>query len=123
MLYRIEDLDITIVKGDLNARIGKHKDFIEDLDEIPEREVLDTNNNRHGVEFIEFLHECRFCVLNGRGLGNQNDYTSVSTKGSAVVDYIAVPINDLKLFSNFKVEACADIVDKLNLHSLVVQAS
>lgn len=40
---------------------------------------------------IEFLKDSKCCILNGR-LSPQNDhFTSVSTKGKAVVDYIVTP--------------------------------
>jgi len=41
--------------GDLNARIGKGKDFIEDIDELTERQVIDENVNKHGTALLEFL--------------------------------------------------------------------
>ena len=87
--------------GDLNVRIGKGKDFIEDIDELIERQVIDENVNKHGTALLEFLQETKMCVLNGRGV--TNDYTSSSTRGSAVVDYIMVPISEYPKFSQFRV--------------------
>ena len=60
---------------------------MDSLPDIPHRVVTDiTPPNRHGKSLIDFLKCTNLCMLNGRskeGCG----YTSVSTKGLAVVDY------------------------------------
>ena len=66
-------------------------------------------------------------MLNGRGIG-QNTYTSISTRGSAVVDYCLVPIQCYDDFKNFEVLEILELYDKLNInipckvpdHSLLV---
>ena len=50
------------------------------------REVIDFCLNNYGKIFVDFLINTNMCILNGRGSGN-NDFTSVSTIGNAVVDY------------------------------------
>ena len=43
--YTYEDVDIHICLGDLNARIGKLKDTIDDIDDEPQRIIIDDNIN------------------------------------------------------------------------------
>ena len=116
-LYKYDDVDNHVLLGDLNARIGKGKDYIEDIDELPKRKVLDENTNKHGSSLLEFLHESRMCVLNGRD--KLDDYTSVSVKGASVVDYIMVPVTQFSSFSEFKVDSCLNMIEKHNLQQLV----
>ena len=85
-----------IATGDFNARRGSKKDFNADLDHIPLRSCTDTVVNKFGEHFIEFLTYCNLCVLNGRGSHPARDtYTSISSKGLAVVDYVCVPYEQL----------------------------
>ena len=81
--------------------------------------MIDTNINDHGNTLIEFLHESQMCILNGRGNPYLDGYTSISTKGTAVVDYIIVPIKDYCQFSEFKVETCLDIIKRLFIEHYV----
>ena len=119
-IYTLENIDLNICLGDLNARIGKWSDIIEDVDDIPDRKYIDENTNNHGASLIEFLQESRMCVLNGRGNDIENNYTSISiNKGAAVVDYILVPINDFSQFSEFKVQPCMEIIRENKLQSLI----
>jgi len=53
---------------------------------IQSRDVVDFTTNAYGDRLIDFLIYTNMCILNGRHYVN-NDYTSVSVKGSAVVDY------------------------------------
>ena len=51
------------------------------------------------------------CILNGRNYV-KNDYTSISTKGLAVVDYCLVSHDHLSLFSNFSVVRALDAISQ-----------
>ena len=51
------------------------------------------------------------CILNGRNAVN-NDFTSISEKGLAVVDYVFVPNEGLKLFRNMEVIGARELFDK-----------
>lgn len=89
--------------GDFNSRLGDRLDYIDDIDEVPDRHVLDLARNAYGELFSEFLQNVNLCVLNGHNT-TWNDYTSVRRQGGmAVVDYCAVPYELLHLFSNFEV--------------------
>ena len=56
---------------------------------------------------------------NGRSDPKYNNFTSISTLGRAVVDYmyiyIIVPPSTLAYFSNFEVHTVLDLVEELNL--------
>ena len=55
---------------------------------LTKRLCVDNVVNEHDRSLLEFLHDNSLCALNGRfGL---NKYTSISTRGSAVVDYAIV---------------------------------
>ena len=48
-----------------NARTGCLKDCIDDIDNIPQRNVIDTNTNAYGKQFLDFLQESNMCILSG----------------------------------------------------------
>ena len=43
-IYQMEDVDMLVFAGDVNARIGMKKDDIDDVDEIANRICIDENN-------------------------------------------------------------------------------
>ena len=111
-----EDGCIMTIVGDFNARIGRKQDFNPEICNISARCGIDTVTNRFGEYFLEFLNDCNFCVLNGRGSDPGCDtYTSISPKGAAVVDYICVPTDQLKYWSGFCVDLVTETVDKMGL--------
>ena len=109
--YRNTNVDMTVIAGDLNGRVGNMKDFIDTVDMIPEREILDTGSNLHGQALIEFLLESQCCLLNGRFKPEQNAFTNITGKGSSVVDYMIVPHVNFKNCTSFSVETCSDIIN------------
>ena len=85
------------------------------FDEIRSRMVIDEVCNKHGQSFIDFLNDSKFCVLNGR-FGEQSiQYTSISTRGKAVVDYVCVPHDVLEQCLDFKIYNCNDMIDSFNI--------
>lgn len=88
-VYEYQNDGHLIVCGDLNARVGQESDYIEGVDDVKPREVIDDTINRYGDHFLDFLINCNFCMLNGR-LGT-NDFTHISKRGRSVVDYVCVP--------------------------------
>ena len=112
-LYSIEDIDLFIGGGDINARIGHNNDFIVDVDTLPNREVLDSVTNAHGDMFIDFLLSCKMCVLNGRVEG-ENSFTSISQRGRSVVDYFFSHIDSLDHFKHMYVKSCKDILHDIS---------
>ena len=105
--YFYNTVDMVILCGDLNARIGHLKDFIIEIDYIPNRVLIDQVKNKHGESFIDFLVEARMCILNGRFNHLNGGFTSVSTKGSAVVDYIVVSHGNFNNCHPFYVDSCS----------------
>ena len=76
-------------------------------------EVIDFTSNMYGNLLLDFLINSNMCMLNGWKCIN-NDFTSVSTKGLAVVDYCFVSHDDLHKFDKFNVirasVLCQDII-------------
>ena len=100
-VYQYQKCGKIIICGDFNSRIGEESDYIEGVDNIPVRDVIDATSNKHGDHLLEFLIDCNLCIVNGRvGL---NDFTHVSHRGCSVVDYVIVPHEQLSLSTHFSV--------------------
>ena len=54
-LYECYDDNLILVLGDINARFGEKLDFIPEVDEVPDRTVIDHTINDHGRAFLNFL--------------------------------------------------------------------
>ena len=90
-----------VIARDMNARIGAKLDSIIDIDDTKPRDKIDNNVidksiNKHGKKIINFLLETRFEIINGRTTPSNNNFTSVSVKGKAAVDYIVIPLKCMK---------------------------
>ncbi len=120
------DCDMIVMTGDFNSRLGNMSDFIKNVDNIEMRSVIDKSINKHGRECIQFLLESKFCVVNGRVTPEHDNFTSISVKGAAVVDYIFVPISCLDRCLSCKVHTSQELkcvlnvkCDKVPDHSLI----
>ncbi len=103
-IYIYQNEEVFFVCRDFNSRNSDTPDFIEGMDDVPERETVDFTQNMYGDRLIDLLLSSNCCVLNGRkDVCSNTDYTSISVKGLAVVDYCLVPHVALPYFSNFKV--------------------
>ena len=122
-IYMNSDSETFLLAGDFNARIGNLSETLTQTDNIPNRIALDKTMNQHGHEFIDFLNEAKFVVLNGRFEEDADNYTSISRKGKAVVDYMCTPQDSLNDIINFKVLPIQCIVDKNKLHSMIGERS
>ena len=89
-IYMNCDSDSIFIAADFNSRIGSLSDIINDIDTIPKRTIIDKSVNQHGHELLDFLNESKCCVLNGRFDSKNDNFTSISRKGKAVVDYMTV---------------------------------
>ena len=87
LIYLHCDYDAVYIAGDLNGRVGENADYIDQVDELPRRNVIDFTVNGHGEALTEFCIESKMCIINGRISPLKDNFTSVSGKGSAVVDY------------------------------------
>ena len=118
-VYYNIDAHSIVICGDLNSRIGALDDCIDSIDDLPDRTCIDTVINQHGRSLIDFLHESRLCILNGR-LNKENDgYTCRNARGTSVVDYFLIDHDNFSKCKNFKVETCIDIVRENSLQRLL----
>ena len=123
-IYINNECDSVFVCGDFNARIGPLDDLT-DFDDVNsiKRHVIDKTINQHGHSFIEFLNEAKLCILNGCFNETENNFTSVSTRGKAVVDYICVPHDVMENCVSFKVRTARSIIEDGNLSGLLGERS
>ena len=82
-VYECQNDGQLIICGDFNARIGCESDYIEGVDDVKLRGVIDETLNSYGDHLLDFLINCSLCILNGR-LGFQ-DFTHVTKRGRSVV--------------------------------------
>jgi len=112
-VYVFQNSGPLFIVGDFNSRIGNNDDYIVGVDDIPSRDVVDFTTNAYGDRLVDFLIDTNMCILNGRNYVN-NDYTSVSVKGSAVVDYCIVHQDNLDMFKDFSVIRSTEMLNILN---------
>ncbi len=89
-MYSNCDCDAILFAGDVNSRLGKCNDYIEGIDNVPQRQLLDEVKITHGEVFLDFLLEANMCILIGRITPQFDNYTSVSVNGRSIVDYLPV---------------------------------
>ena len=123
-IYTIPNGHLFYICGDLNSRCADFSDFIEGVDELPERHVVDFHHNSYGTIFCDFLIDVNCCILNGRN-SLHNDYTFISTRGCSVVDYCIAPYEQLERFTDFYVHRATELVrqtgvaDNFDLRTIV----
>ena len=118
MVYELYDEDMVLIMGDFNARLGTKPDVIDVIDNVPSRNVIDDVHNDHGAILLDFLIQTKCCVINGRVDPLKDGFTSVSTKGKAVVDYIITRHDALHYVRSFSVRNVSDIINELNIQDL-----
>ena len=122
-VYLLSDKDAIIACGDLNSRIGETSDIISDIDGIPRRNVFDKSINQHGHSFIDFLADSKMCILNGRFDSDNDNFTSVSTRGRSVVNFVCVPHDCFNSCEKFEVISPVSIIDANGLQHLLGERS
>ena len=111
-VYSYQNEGRVYICGDFNSRVGDASEFIEGVDDVTPREIIDHSSNVNGDLFIDFLVDSGMCMVNGRvGL---NDFTHVSHRGKSVVDYVCVPYEQLSFVTDFQVHLMSDIIGVLN---------
>ena len=110
-VYQYQNMGQYYICGDFNSRLGDLVDYIEGVDEVPPRDILDFSKNAHGQYFCNFFTDSNCCILNGRVDPTKNDYTSISVKGKAVVDYFAVPYTSLQYIKGFEIVSSTYMVN------------
>ncbi len=109
-IFQYQSLGKIFICGDFNARCGNKIDS-----SLSERLICDSTNNMQGLAFVEFLEEIDFCMLNGRFGIESNKYTSVSYRGSAVVDYCITATSDITVIKSFKIILTHNLLDLLHI--------
>ena len=116
-VYKYCEADTIIVCGDFNVRIGNKCDAI-DSEVI--RKSIDTVSNSQGQKLITFVNDIKGCIVNGRVTSHLDDFTSCTAhKGKAVIDYHMVRQPDLVNVRHMEVLSCVELVNRLNLQTLV----
>ena len=102
-IYAYNECDHIILGGDYNARTGRScRDFIPDIDDIPNRTIIDNVRNKHGECLMDFCKDVRYAIVNGRITPEFDSHTSISIKGIAVVDYILTQYEKLDVMLEYK---------------------
>ncbi len=127
-----------MIVGDMNARTGEHKDFVdyedqnyvpvpEDYrvdDDVPDRVSQDKKApDEYGHKLLDLCKACSLRIVNGRlgsdkGIGN---YTSINSRGQSVIDYVLCKVDMFKQFCEFKVHDLCEWSDHCKL-SLSIKA-
>ena len=113
LVYRFVDHDAFYVSGDLNARIGDLCDSIDEVDPVPLRVPIDYTVNGHGKALIDFCKDNKMCVINGRISPLSDNFTSISSKGMAVVDYFLSSHDCIQSINHFKVLTMSDAIQNI----------
>ena len=100
--------------GDFNARCSNFQDFIEGVDNIQDRNVVDFSSNKFGELLCDFLIDSNCCMLNGRNIIS-NDYTCIKSQGTSVVDYCLVAHEDIVKFTDFSVRKITDLMNEIDI--------
>ena len=114
MLYQ-EECDLFYLCGDFNGRCGNLPDFIEGVDTVSERQILDTSVNKYGEMLCNFLVSSDCCMLNGRN-NIRNLYTF---KDISLIVYCLIPHHAFELFNDFGVHRVDDMFQETGLLGLV----
>ena len=111
------DYDNVVVLGDLNARVGRNIDYIDDVDDetnltMPDvmqtlgiqkdRASKDNVTNNFGTQLIDFCKSQNMLILNGR-VGSDALTGKLTCKDASTVDYVIASPSFFPLISDFKV--------------------
>ncbi|CAG2233728.1 unnamed protein product [Mytilus edulis] len=108
-VYCYQNEGFVYIGGDVNSRCGSEQDYIQGVDDINDREIIDVFSNKYGDLLIDFLTSCNLCMLNGRSDGN-NDFTCVSKRGRSVVDYVFAPHEQLDMCTSCDLYLLSDLI-------------
>ena len=116
-VYEYQSVGRVVICGDFNGRIGDRADYIEGIDSLPERKIMDFTVNSHGESLLEFLLCSSMCVLNGRGISD--NYTCVTHNGASVVDYCLVPHESFHQIQKFSVTTAREVYSQAGCEEMV----
>ena len=115
LMYTCNYADGMYLCGEYNARVGRGSDIINDVDDLPDRKIIDNVKNSNGDVLLEFLRDTPTCILNVRLTADFDNYTSLST----VVDYIITPHDCFTCCKSLKVDLVNDIIDSYKFTELI----
>ena len=118
-IYLNSYADFIICGGDINARIGNLKYCDENIDiDIPIRNPIDLERKGHFQDFIDFLKDSLFTVINGSITPEYDNFTNVK-RGRSVVDYMFCPHDCIENVLNCKVDLANDLVNECSVNNLL----
>ena len=62
-VYMYQKLGPFIIMGDFNSRCGDAQDYIEGVDSIGDRDIVDRTVNDHGEQVIQFLISANLLIV------------------------------------------------------------
>ncbi len=110
LIYQ-DECDLFYLCGDINGCCGDLPDYIESVDPIPDRTIIDTAVNKYGELLCEFLLSTDCCILN-EGNTSRNYYMF---RDISVVDYCLFPHHKLDIFYDFSVRRTKDMFQNTGL--------
>ena len=114
-VYEYQKYGKFYIVGDFNARCGETQDYIEGVDEVEPREIIDYNRNSYGDTFLDFLVNINCCMLNGRQ-GSSNEFTYIEPRrGHSVVDYCLVPHEQLNESNDFVIYRATVLMQNIDI--------
>ena len=72
--------------------------------------------NNHGESLVEFCNDTKSSIVNGRISPLTDNFTWISTKGIAVVDYFLKRHENLKNVLDFTVLTITNIIESIGVH-------
>lgn len=120
LLYSNSNVDAFYIAGDVNGRIGNRSDYIPEVDPLAPRTSIDGTVNNHGEALLDFCNDSKMCIINGRICPLNDNFTSISTKGLAVVDYFFTRHDDIHNVSYFEVLTMSSALERLGVSGTAV---
>ena len=90
----------------------QNSDYVEGVDVVRPRTIVDFYENRKGDKFSEFLYDVNFAILNGRF--NDSNFTYITPSGRYVADYMCVPYEEMESIQTFKIVSISDLINEIN---------
>ncbi|CAC5399360.1 unnamed protein product [Mytilus coruscus] len=123
-VYSYQNKRNIVICADFNSRVGRNLDYIEGVDNVKPRNVVDFSENHSGDVFINFLCDTNISMFNGRF--DDREFTYISPMGKSVVDFMCVPYEDIDNILDFKIipmskkiSDCNYVPDRIPDHSLL----
>ena len=119
IIFKLDDFDMCLFMGDMNARCGQESDIVAVIDgsDIRSRNIIDDTKNSRGPIFMDFLKSVNYLLINGRITPELDNFTCISHKGRSVVDYMFTPRENIKNTEQCAVLTVTELCSELDIHS------